>query len=133
MGGNKIGWSVLCIGLEGLAPPFLPLANPHTTQCSPQAMHGWDHAVMYDMYTWDSLREVAASNDLDLGDVLQVIWGIIGVYSFGVLLVDRLVHGIDRMWVLFDQKHTTHTHPQPHYKRCATRRASRCRSASGAI
>lgn len=37
-----------------------------------EAMHGWDHAVMYDMYTWDSLRELAASHELDLGDVLQV-------------------------------------------------------------
>lgn len=45
-----------------------------------QAMHGWDHAVMYDMYTWDSLREVAASHDLDLGDVLQVcISGVVYV------------------------------------------------------
>ena len=32
-----------------------------------EAMHGWDHAVMYDMYTWDSLRELAASYDLEIG------------------------------------------------------------------
>jgi predicted DNA-binding ribbon-helix-helix protein len=37
-----------------------------------EAMHGWDHSIMYDMYTWDSLRELAASHELDLGDVLQV-------------------------------------------------------------
>ena len=31
-----------------------------------EAMHGWDHAVMYDMYTWDSLREIASSYDLEI-------------------------------------------------------------------
>lgn len=37
-----------------------------------EAMHGWDHAIMYDMYTWDSLRELAASHELEIADVLQV-------------------------------------------------------------
>ena len=68
-------------------PPLFPdphpllSNNPTPTQIHTQAMHGWDHAVMYDMYTWDSLREVAASHDMDLGDVLQVcISGVVYIW-----------------------------------------------------
>lgn len=31
-----------------------------------QALHGWDHSVMYDMYTWDSVRDLASTHDLAL-------------------------------------------------------------------
>jgi hypothetical protein len=32
-------------------------------------MHGWDHAIIYDMYSWDSIKDIAWDHDVDIGYV----------------------------------------------------------------
>lgn len=84
-----------------------------------EAMHGWDHAIMYDMYTWDSLRELAASHDLPIAKVLQVCDEEGFALPFGLrshLRVEQYARLMRRLGLARElTDHIKENHPDPDY------------------
>eukprot|EP00624_Nannochloropsis_granulata_P003434 evm.model.NODE_27316_length_40306_cov_21.155485.10 len=84
-----------------------------------EAMHGWDHAIMYDMYTWDSLRELAASHDLPIAKVLQVCDEEGFALPFGLrshLRLEQYARLMRRLGLARElTDHIKENHPDPDY------------------
>jgi len=84
-----------------------------------EAMHGWDHAIMFDMYTWDSLRELAASHEIPIAKVLQVCDEEGFALPFGLrshLRVEQYARLMRRLGMAQElTDHIREAHPDPDY------------------
>ncbi len=84
-----------------------------------EAMHGWDHAIMYDMYTWDSLRELVDSYDLEMSEVLQVCDEEKFALPFGLrshLRIEQFARLMRRLGLARElPDHIKAEHPDPDY------------------
>lgn len=57
-----------------------------------EAIWGWDHTLIFDMYSWESISELAYNHDLEVGDVLRVCDEENFVLPFGARTRLRVEH-----------------------------------------